>query len=344
MRINGAWVGWGLGDVDPKVGQMKQFLLDKFQWVRQRQPALTLDNTYDATFVSIVAEMQRRYGIAVNGLMNAATQAKCGFHKPGPQIKPVFFTVEGHMSNMFAGPCAATASQLESEGLCHWQPIGYDDTALPFDNASGINELNRLVCATTLDNGTPFPAGTPWFLSIFSQGGIVGSQWWTEHVLPENGSAHFRLQDWRGTIAHGNPWRENNVVAGWVPDGPNPNTQGISNRRLVNTPANWKEVCRHGDLYAENTTDEVGMDKTAIYEIVMSQFTGDPSSIIPRLEAVVAAPLPEIIIMFQAIISGVLFLGDMDPHGHYDLGPGIDFARARLTAAAPDVASARVAT
>ena len=77
----------------------------------------------------------------------------------------------------------------------------------------------------------------------------------------------------------------------------------------MTAPANWKEVCRHGDLYAENTADEVGMDKTAIYEVVISQFTGDPSWIIPRLEAVVAKPLPEIIIMFQAIISGVLFLG-----------------------------------
>ncbi|EUA31245.1 hypothetical protein I552_10228, partial [Mycobacterium xenopi 3993] len=32
---------------------------------------------------------------------------------------PIMFTVEGHMSNMFARPVADTATQLESEGVCH---------------------------------------------------------------------------------------------------------------------------------------------------------------------------------------------------------------------------------
>jgi hypothetical protein len=58
-------------------------------------------------------------------------------------VRPVIFTVEGHLSNMWAGPCASNASLLEQQGVCKWQPVNYDCAALPFNNASGVNELFR---------------------------------------------------------------------------------------------------------------------------------------------------------------------------------------------------------
>ncbi|WP_165640615.1 peptidoglycan-binding domain-containing protein [Mycobacteroides abscessus] len=313
---------------------MKQFLNRKFAWVRTHQPPLNDSPLYDDAMVSVVAEMQTRYGLAKTGIMDYRTQLECGYTLPASAAMPVLFTVEGHMSDMFIGPCAFTAAQLEQEHLCHWQPIGYNNTTLPFDNQSGIDELDRLFSRTALDNGVPFPTGTPWFLSIFSQGAIVGCEFMMRHVFPANGKHHDRLSDFRGCIAHGNPYRQNNISAEWVPDPPRPHTQGISNMRMTNTPtAIWKEVSRHGDLYAENTVDDTGADKTAIYMAVQNEWTGDPNALLPRLIALIDRPVPETIAMLQALISGVMFLGNMDPHGQYDLTPGINFARTQLTTA-----------
>lgn len=328
MKINGQWVGWGLSDEDPKVADMKAFLVRKFAWVRDWVPALDLSPIYDATMTAVVGELQKRYGLPVTGVMNYTTQKQCGYLKDAPQqAKPVLFTVEGHLSNMFMGPCAETAKTLEAEGVCRWQPIGYDNVSLPFNNASGENELRRLLSDRVL-----LPPGTPWGMAIFSQGGIVGSKVFLEHVRPENGSLHWRYQDWVGTLAHGNPYRENNVIAEWVPDPPRPNTQGISNIRMTDTPAAWKEVARRGDLYAENTVDDAGEDKTAIYMAVQNQWSGHPNALLSQIVELIQRPVPETIAMVQAIVSGVMFLGNMTPHGAYDLGPGIDFMRRQLAA------------
>lgn len=231
------------------------------------------------------------------------------------------------MSNMWVGPCAETARVLESEGVCKWQPVGYDSVSLPFNNKSGMDELRRLLADRTL-----LPDGTPWGMCIFSQGGIIGSSVWLEDILPQTGRLHWRLKDWRATLAFGNPYREKDVIAEWIPDPPMPGTQGISNARMVNTPRDWKEISRHGDLYAENeSVGDAGEHKTAIYQAVQNRWSGHPDSLLSQLMEIVERPLPELLAMFQAIISGAMFLGNMAPHGAYDLGPGIDFMRRRLS-------------
>lgn len=334
MRVGGVWVGWGLGDNstgDFTVRNAKAFMRKKFP---SYAGGLADTNAFDQQMLDAVWEMQRRYFEsgrlhAPTGILDLDTQVVMGFKKAAPPVRPVLFTVEGHMSDMFQGPCAETARILESEGVCRWQPVGYNNTALPFDNASGQNELRRLLSDTVL-----LPPGTPWGMAIFSQGGIVGSKFFLEDVRPESGALHWRFKDFRGCLAHGNPYRENSVIADWVPDPPRPNTQGISDVRMTNTPANWKEVARHGDLYAENTVDDAGEDKTAVYKIVQNQWWGGPDSIFMQVFEIVQRPAQEVIAMIQAITSGVMFLANMTPHGGYDLGPGIEFMRSRLATAA----------
>jgi len=254
---------------------------------------------------------------------------------PAKKLKPVLFTVEGHLSNMFVGPCAETARALEREGVCEWQPVGYDNVSIPFNNQSGINELVRLMSAHTLPprpdgRVVPFPPGTPWGLAIYSQGAIVGAEFFMRHIRPANGSLHWRAQDFKGCLSFGSPYRERGVVAEWVPDPPRPDTQGISDVRMTNTPHNWKEVARRGDIYTENEVNDAGEHKTAIYKAVQGEFWG-PLSIPAQLMAIGLNPTPELIAVAIAIRSGVMFLADMSPHGNYDLGPCIDFMRRQLT-------------
>ncbi|BDY31432.1 peptidoglycan-binding domain-containing protein [Mycolicibacterium mageritense] len=319
---DGKWIGYGLGDVDPKVQDMKRFLKRKFSY------AAVLDDSplYDQAMVNVVSEMQAKYGLRVTGIMNYATQVRCGYIKTAP-VKPVMFTVEGHLSDMFVGPCAYTAKELENQGVVRWQPVGYDNVALPFRNQTGVNELDRLFSDTVA-----FPLGTPFVMAIFSQGAIVGCRFFLEQIRPENGKHHNRLKDLRGVIAFGNPYREQNVIAPWVPDPPKAGTQGISDIRMTDTPEYWREVSRTGDLYACNTADEIGLNCTAIYKIVSeSSWSGGQAGMLQRVLDLLGNPFDGFIDIAIAIIRGLGFVANMGPHGTYDLGPCIDFLRQRLT-------------
>ena len=92
MKLGDTWVGWGLGDDDPKVADMKGFLRRKFPSYASGLGDSTL---YDYTMTSVVAEMQRRYGLPVTGTMNYASQLRCGYITPDPTDKPLLFTVCG---------------------------------------------------------------------------------------------------------------------------------------------------------------------------------------------------------------------------------------------------------
>ncbi len=330
------WVGLGLGDSSDEIRRIKALMRQKFSYCRD----LADTPVYDQAMVAAVAEMQRRYAAAgkltagryIEGVINLETKYVLGVLPRPVKPKPVLFTVEGHMSSMWVGPCAETARLLEAEGVCRWQPVGYNNTKLPFDNASGERELRRLLADRTL-----LPPGTPWGLACFSQGAIVGSRVWLNDIRPKTASLHWRLDSWRGTLAFGSPYRERNVVADWIPDPPRPGTQGISNERMTDTPATWKEVARRGDLYTENQTDSSGRitqaaeHKTAIYLAVQNRWAGDPDSLFNQLTETITRPMPELIAMTQAIAGGAMFLGNMAPHGGYDLRPCIDWMRARLT-------------
>lgn len=330
MRVAGKWIGLGLGDVSDEVRALRAFMRKKFSYAKDLRD-ITL---YDEHMVRVVSDMQGRYakagkiGSHTPGVINLETKYAMGFLPRPVKAKPVLFTVEGHMSSMWFGPCAETGRILENEGLIRWQPVGYNNTKLPFDNKSGIEELVRLLADPTL-----LPPGTPWGMAIFSQGGIVGSSVWLDEVLNPTGRLHWRLASWRGTLAFGNPYRELNTVAEWVTNPPRPNTHGISNRRMTNTPTDrWKEVSLRGDMYAEVTAGTAATEhQTAIYMAVQNQWSGNPDSLLNQMFELFTQPGPEFLAMVQAISNGAMFLGNMSPHGGYDLRPCIDFMRRQLT-------------
>lgn len=327
MRVAGQWVGLGLGDTSEEVRALKDHMRRKFSYAKLADTTL-----YDVPMVNAVTEMQKRYkaagkiGAHTPGIINLETKYAMGFLPRPERPRPVLFTVEGHMSNMWVGPCAETARMLESEGVCRWQPVGYNSTKLPFDNDSGIRELTRLLGDRTL-----LPHGTKWGVVCFSQGAIIGAETFLQNVFPRAGSLHWRLDSWAGTISFGSPYRELNTIADWVTDPPRPGTEGISDRRMVNTPDQWKEVARRGDLYAEVYAGQPATEhKRAVYKAVQSEWFGHPDSLLSQLIEIYERPVPEMLAVIQAITNGVMFLGNMQPHGGYDLKPCIDWMRGRL--------------
>lgn len=341
MRLNGVWIGWGLGDnstADPTVRNFKAFARRMY---RSYMGDLADTNAFDQQLYDRLVMMQDKLvaggrltsGQFIRGVLDLPTQIASGFRKaPVSNKRPIIFTVEGHMSDMWIGPCAAIGAQMEAEGLAWHQPISYNRTKLPFDNASGVNEVLRFYGQTTLDNGRPFPADLDHYLLGFSQGSIITNKVWMQHL--KNASAGSLLAARRDhlkrAIAFGDPWREKNSDAGWWPDPPKRDTQGISDQRMVDTPPWWKSANRHGDLYSENPDNEAGVYRTSIYKIAAeNSWSGGPAGMLMRLMDLLT-PTDDIIPVFQAIIGGVLFLGNMGPHGGYNLDAPTDYIRRGL--------------
>lgn len=335
---DGKWIGFGPGDDDPKVAELKGFMRRKYA-----SYAGGLDDTtvYGDAMVAAVREMQARYGLPVTGVINYATQVRMGFITPPDPVRPIMFTVEGHMSNMFAGPVADTANILEREGICRHQPIGYNNGALPFDNESGVRELARLVGATTLDNGRPFPAGTPWSLGIFSQGAIVGYDFYTRYLQPGQ-PLEWRAKDLRGVLAYGNPCRVTDSVAPWAVSWiTKTGTHGLDPLRRFGLPGqptkpdNWVDVYRGGDIFAENDDSKSGEVKAAVYQAVArGDLFSDPFSLAAQIADLFTVSFDEVIGIVMAIVSGVGFLatGANNPHySPYDIGGGVEWMRHQLT-------------
>lgn len=339
MRINGLWVGWGLGDWshypdgtdrDPTVRQFKAFARRMY---RSYMGQLADTNVFDPQLYDAFVIMQDKLvaggllvpGRFVRGVLDLETSYASGFKRRPDAPKPIIFTVEGHMSNMFFGPCAATASFLEGQGVCHWKPIGYLSNDVPFNNKSGVNELVSQLSKTSIEGPPgvfwPFPSGTPWGIIIFSQGGIVGSQFMMRHVLPDTGSLHWRLKDFKRGLAFGNPYRENNKCCSWAKSPTDANTQGISDE-LFNTSttpiaSKWAEHPAHKDLFAENTADSAGRDKTAIYKIIAeNSWIGGPASIFSRVLMMFGNPVGEGFAAIKAAYDGIMFLAS-NPNPHY---------------------------
>ena len=351
---NGNWIGLGVGDVDspgtPRtapnwhaVTLLTGTLARKYQWARDlgviQQP------NYDTITAAAVQEFCQRTGLPTvldpqgHPVANLAVRKRLGSYPPPAPILPLFFTVEGHSSDMWHGPVADTAAQLESEGLCRHQPIGYNDNTIPFDNRSGVSELARLVGATVMDNGVPFPAGTPWVLGTFSQGGIVGYDFYANYLAPGK-PLEWREEHRLGTLSYGNPCRATDSIAQWAAGQiSKTGTHGLDPYKrfgLTGCPAlppNFMDDYREGDIFAENGDDYAGSVKAAVYQAVArGDVFSNPFSLAAQIADMFQAPVKEVFAIIMAIISGVVFLGD-NPNPHYspyDITGGVNWVRSLL--------------
>lgn len=267
-------------------------------------------------------------GMNTTGVLDWATKKNLDIlPKPAAKIVPVVFTINGHLGGLFDGPAYFTARVLEEQGRVRVQPVGYDNTRKPFNNNSGVTELERLIRDPLI-----LPPGTPWAKLSHSQGAIVDCDHHERYVAPNLNQ--WPYSGFRGGVRFGNPRRPMNTVAPWILDPPPNGTEGLDPDCLDAPTPGVQEASRDGDLYANKKPGRAAEYKEAVYlAVARGRLTGRNSLAeeIGELALSFGNPL-EIFAVFQAIVSGVVGLVRLREHVEFDLRPAIDHT-ARILAA-----------
>lgn len=330
MKVGGQYVGLGLGDMSEEVRKIKAFMRPRFSYAR----ALTDDIVYDAPMTDAVAEMQARYvtagklkpGAFLSGVINAETKYVMGYLKrpPGPDLRPVLFTVCGTAVPWWVGPDADTARAVEDRWL--WQPVGYPAAVFPM-NPSVQNGRTEL--CNQMERWRTRIEQYGCALIGYSQGAVVTAECWEYDIKPTSGRLHWALPHVRKAVTFGNPMREQGKA--WPDPGAqvaDPDSHGIADRLMVDTPDWWRNYAHRGDLYTDCAGDS-GENKTAIYKIVMGTrvFTG-ADSILAQVLEIASGSVSEIIAAAKAILdAGMFFAKGTGPHVNYSTQPAIEFLR-----------------
>jgi hypothetical protein len=306
-----------LGSHGPLVSRWTDVMLRRFRSYAlgvDGQP-LRNDGYFGFDEQKVQREYERRTNQIPDGIVSDHDLGALGV------AEPIIFTVEGHASNMWFGPCASVASTLQSQGVCYWQPVGYDVNSLPFKNQTGVDELARLLSRTAMDNGQPFPPGTPWGIIGFSQGAMIVSEFMQQHIL--SGDLNWRLKDFRRGLCFGNPRRETGKECSWARNPVKPGTEGIMGAGglfvTTGTPIEhmWAEHANKGDMFAENAEDAEGLDKTAIAKIITeNSWAGGSAGILARVLKLLGNPTGESVPAIMAAVSAIMFLA-ANPNPHY---------------------------
>ncbi len=269
-------------------------------------------------------EVRGMPGMNIDGVLDWATKKNL-LILPVPPQRPVIFTVAGHLGDMFTGPAYLTARWLEEHNLVRVQPIGYDNVAIPFNNRSAFDAL-----WDALHDPKVLPVGTRYALGAHSQGGIIASWMLEDFIRPGKARNEWPWSGWQGSVHWGNPWRERNVVASFVASKPTAGSEGLSTRRIVNTPANVQEVAQHGDLYAETMPDTKATEmKRAVYQAVADgKFLIGKDTLGEQMAEIALSFGLEIWDVFVAIVDAIGFAASNQvPHNVFDLGPSVDHFR-----------------
>ena len=328
MKINGAWVGWGLGDTSPEIQDIKAFLKRKFSYAKD----LTSHSVFDQALFDVVYRMQTAYHKqgklhAPTGIVDWSTKVVCGYLVPSKPVdtRPMLFTVCGTGVPWWIGPDADTARAVEDK--YRWQPIGYRAAPFPMNPSvqEGRNELARqfTVWRERVEKHGAAMIG-------YSQGAIVVCEFWLYDVLPEDGRCHWALPHIRKACTFGSPMRQQGRV--WADAGGPPATMtshGIADQLMTDTPTWWRDYAHRGDLYSD-CEGQSGENKTAIYKIVMgARVMQGPDSILAQILELTQAPAPEAIAMFKAILdAGLFFAKQTGPHVNYSPSAAINYLRA----------------
>jgi hypothetical protein len=340
MEIGGVYVGLGKGDRSPVIVEAKARMKKLYTPARN-----TLDDG-DMFTPELETEVIREQKIFtqqgregapryVQGIINLEFKYDLGLLKrPKPdRVLPIIFTVEGHMSNMFFGPCADTARALEQQGVCHWKPIYYKNDDLPFKNSLGVAAMLATIGAPMVEGPPvdpnnpdgpkvmwPNPPGNYIGIVAFSQGAAVACEFMWKHVLPSGGALHGRLGDMRRFLMFGNPRRAKDAVCAWAQSPPGEGTHGIMDKLFdankEGVGDRWAEHPNDNDLFAEVDDDEAGQMQTAVAKIVVENGWGGPAGIWVRVLKIFKNPIGGVYNALKAAFDAIMFLAT-NPNPHY---------------------------
>lgn len=339
--IGGKWVGLGLGDADPEVGKIRDFMKRKFRSYAGNLPDTTIwvngveKPYFDAPMTEATLTMQRAYVAAgrlkpelANGYIGASTKVVMGYlYAPSIDLRPMLFTVCGTGVPWWVGPDADMARSLEP--LYKWQPIGYPATPFPMGKSitEGKNELrNQLNIhrAQIERNG--------YVLAGYSQGAIVTSEVWMQNI--KSGDFAWAAPHLKKAVTWGNPARELGKVYDDFAPGQSTapaNTSGVAHpsERMKDTPPQWRDYAHKGDLYASCEQGASGQDKTAIWRIIRGEkFFIGPDTLLEQFLEVTTAPVPGAIGAFKAMWdAGMFFSKGLTPHTSYNPWTAADYLR-----------------
>lgn len=242
-----AWRGWELGMNGEQVRLIQDFLIRKYQWVRDKYPDLQSTGHFDEPTRDALMEFQGRVGFPQTGIADWKTQQRLGLFDV-PAKKTVVFTIPGTWAGWNDGPPAWVAWGLDKKRF-YQQGVGYPAMGFltPNPNVSyeesrneGVNETVRL---TKL-----LPVGTPLVLIGYSQGADVAVSAARE-FLP-GGQLADRRNDLKRIITFGSPCR----APGPTLVGNNPPGDGIAGSF---TPDEFRSMTydyvTNGDMYACST-------------------------------------------------------------------------------------------
>lgn len=236
---------------------------------------------------------------------------------------PWIITVGGHLGTWDTGPAYWSALPLQQQGKAIVQGVGYDASSIPFNNRSGLDELNRIVHHVK-------PPGVPWCVVAHSQGAIITSDYLQHNVVDHQKVPAY--SNFRGGVHFGNPRRPRGVVAPWITDPPAPESEGLAHNVLPGKLPGVEEASRRKDLYADKTPGPAAEHKVSIYRLVAEGKLIGKDTLTEQLLEIALDPMRELWPLFQAITGGIQFLVNMDPHNVFDLGPATRHLETVLTA------------
>ena len=254
--------------------------------------------------------------VPVDGSFNWAVQRQMGLDDSGAPsaLKPLVLTCMGHLGNMVLGPDYLAARQLEIRQQVQIQMVGgFNNDAIPFQLAPQRQVIDRLLHEPQL-RVVERPS---WAVSAHSRGAMAFCHYWKERNPDDPIWRNFK-----GGLMFGNPMRPEGVVAPWVADKPDADTEGLSPYSLTEPIPGVAEVSRKNDLYADKKVDSKASElKVAIIKLVAYGEVFGKDSITEELLGLALRFGSVVWSLFSAITSGIQFLFDMDPHNVFDLRP-----------------------
>lgn len=344
----GNWIGIGLGDTGDKVTKIQHRLLKAFPANSHAvEHGVTESGTYDQgtadSVTDIATYLNETEGgsYRTDGVCNAALQERLGVTTASAD-RITYLSVNGTGVDMWTGYPADIGRALNPDKY-YWQPIGYPAATFPMQPSvdEGVAELVNQIRGRK--NDATVGTGSKFVLCGYSQGGLIVSIVWRDHILNPSGDLHDRIDDCLGVITYGNPMRAPGIANGNVYAGQaipaaseGSTTGGIAAEEDLHpseVPDHFLDFANDGDLYAAcpvgddpwNNLSGIGRNENLVYDIIQGFDWNDFVAIVNKVLELLSNPWNEVIPLVYAVYNGGLFfaLGMNSPHYTYNIDAAV---------------------